>query len=131
MDSKTTATPQRPPLGNEVPRKETLRFVAGKGTYVDDILLPGTLHAAFVRSPYAHARIQSVNSDAALSMPGVRAVFTGKDLVGKLRPLRAGGSPIVRDVQYHPLALDKTRYFGEPVAAVIAESRYLAEDAAE
>ncbi|MBI4529598.1 MAG: xanthine dehydrogenase family protein molybdopterin-binding subunit [Deltaproteobacteria bacterium] len=124
-------TVQRPPLGNAVPRKETSRFVAGKGTYVDDILLPGTLYAAFVRSPYAHARIQTINSDAALSMPGVRAVFTGRDLVGKLRPLKAGGSPIVREVQYYPLALHKTKYFGEPVAAVIADSRYLAEDAIE
>lgn len=120
-----------PPIGEGVQRKETLRFVTGTGKYVDDILLPGTLHAAFVRSPYAHATIRSVDFDRALSGPGVLAVFTWKDIVGNLRPLRIGGSPIMRAVKLYPLAVEKVRYFGEPVAVVVAETRYLAEDAAE
>ncbi len=119
------------PIGEGIKRKETSRFVLGKGTYVDDILLPGTLYAAFVRSPHAHARIKEVNGKNALSMAGVRAVITGEDLIGKLSSIKAGGTPLVSQVQYYPLAVNKVRYFGEPVAVVIADSRYLAEDGVE
>jgi carbon-monoxide dehydrogenase large subunit len=121
---------QNPPIGEPVKRKEAQRFVTGTGTYVDDILLPGTLYAAFVRSPCAHGRIKNIDAEQARSMPGVHAVITGKEIKDKLKPLRVG-APLMRTVKLYALATDKTRYFGEPVAVVIAESRYLAEDAAE
>ena len=123
--------PINPPIGDRVRRKETLRFVTGTGRYVDDLLPPGTLHAAFVRSSCAHARIKSIDVEAARSMPGVRAVFTGKDIAQKVKPLRVGGSSVLRPVKLYPLAVDKIRYFGEPLAVVVADNRYLAEDAVE
>jgi aerobic carbon-monoxide dehydrogenase large subunit len=123
--------PIHPPIGERVRRKETQRFVTGTGRYVDDLLPPGTLHVAFVRSVCAHAKMRSIDVEAARSMPGVRAVFTGKEIAQDLKPLRVGGSSVLRPVKLYPLAVDKVRYFGEPVVAVIADNRYLAEDAAE
>jgi carbon-monoxide dehydrogenase large subunit len=123
--------PINPPIGDRVRRKETLRFVTGAGRYVDDLLPPGTLHAAFVRSSCAHARIEGIDVEAARAMPGVQAVFTGKDVAQKLNPLRVGGSPLLRQIKLYPLAVDKIRYFGEPLAVVVADNRYLAEDAVE
>jgi CO/xanthine dehydrogenase Mo-binding subunit len=120
-----------PPIGERVRRKETQRFVTGTGRYVDDLLPPGTLHVAFVRSVCAHAKMRSIDVEAARSMPGVRAVFTGKEIAQDLKPLRVGGSSVLRPVKLYPLAVDKVRYFGEPVVAVIADNRYLAEDATE
>jgi len=120
-----------PPIGDRVRRKETLRFVTGTGRYVDDMLPPGTLHAAFVRSLYAHARIKAIDPEAARSMPGVHAVLTGKDVAAHLKPLRVGGSSLLRPITLYPLAIDKVRYSGEPLAVVLADTRYLAEDAAE
>lgn len=120
----------KPPIGEPVKRKEALRFVTGTGTYVDDILLPGTLYAAFVRSSCAHGRIKNIDTEQARPMPGVHAVFTGKDVKDDLKPLRVG-APLMRTVKLHALAVAKTRYFGEPLAVVVADSRYLAEDAAE
>src|ERR1700758_4018680 len=104
--------PINPPIGDRVRRKETERFVTGRGRFVDDLLPPGTLHAAFVRSSCAHAKIKHVDVEAARSMPGVHAVFTGKDIAGVLKPLRIGGSSRVRQVKLYPLAVDKVRYFG-------------------
>jgi len=123
--------PINPPIGERVRRKETQRFVTGTGRYVDDLLPPGTLHAAFVRSSCAHARIKAINVEAARAMPGVHAIFTGKDIAQKLKPLRVGGSSLLREIKLYPLAIDKIRYFGEPLAVVVAENRYLAEDAVE
>ena len=123
--------PINPHIGDRVRRKETLRFVTGTGRYVDDLLPPGTLHAAFVRSSCAHGRIKSIDVEAARSMPGVHAIFTGKDIAAVLKPLRIGGSSRVRQVKLYPLAVDKVRYFGEPLAVVVADTRYLAEDAIE
>ncbi len=123
--------PINPPIGDRVKRKETLRFVTGTGRYVDDLLPPGTLHAAFVRSSCAHGRIKSIDVEAARSMPGVHAIFTGKDIAAVLKPLRIGGSSRVRQVKLYPLAVEKVRYFGEPLAVVVADTRYLAEDAIE
>jgi carbon-monoxide dehydrogenase large subunit len=119
------------PIGERVRRKETERFITGKGRYVDDLLPPGTLHVAFARSACAHAKIRAIDVEAALSMPGVHAVVTGKDLSQHVQPLRVGGSSVLRPVKLYPLVVDKVRYFGEPLAAVVAENRYLAEDAAE
>jgi aerobic carbon-monoxide dehydrogenase large subunit len=123
--------PNNPPIGERVRRKETQRFVTGTGRFVDDLLPPGTLHASFARSSCAHARIKAIDVEAARSMPGVRAVFTGKDIAQQIKPLRVGGSSLLRPVKLYPLALDKVRYFGEPVAVVVADNRYLAEDAVE
>jgi aerobic carbon-monoxide dehydrogenase large subunit len=123
--------PIHPPIGERVRRKETQRFVTGTGHYVDDLLPTGTLHVSFVRSTYAHAKIKFVDVEVARSMPGVHAVFTGKDIAQHVKPLRVGGSSVLRPVKLYPLALDKVRYFGEPLAAVVADNRYLAEDAAE
>src|SRR5215471_13109323 len=121
--------PINPPIGDRVRRKETQRFVTGTGRFVDDLLPPGTLHASFARSPCAHARIKSVDVSAAREMPGVRAVFIGKDIAGRIKPMRVGGSSLLRPLKLYPLAVDKIRYFGEPIA--VADNRYLAEDAVE
>src|SRR4029453_3986879 len=123
--------PINPPIGERVRRKETQRFITGTGRYVDDLLPPGTLQVAFVRSSCAHARIKSIDVEAARSMPGVHAVFTGKDIAEHVKPLRVGGSSVLRPVKLYPLAVDKVRYFGEPLAVVVADNRYLAEDATE
>src|ERR1043165_1544933 len=123
--------PINAPIGERVRRKETQRFITGTGRYVDDLLPAGTLHVSFVRSSCAHARIKSIDVEAARVMPGVRAVFTGKESAEHVKPLRVGGSSVLRPVKLYPLAVEKVRYFGEPVAVVVADNRYLAEDAAE
>src|SRR3970282_882075 len=92
---------------------------------------PGTLHVSFVRSTCAHARIQSLDVEAARAMPGVRAVFTGKEIAQHVTPLRGGVSSMRRRVSFFPPAVDKVRYFGEPLAVVVADNRYLAEDAVD
>jgi carbon-monoxide dehydrogenase large subunit len=123
--------PINPPIGERVRRKETERFITGTGRYVDDLLPPGTLHASFVRSSCAHARIKSIDVTAARTMLGVRAVYTGADIAQRVKPLHVGGSSLLRPVKLYPLAVEKVRYFGEPVAVVVADNRYLAEDAVE
>ena len=123
-------------VGQSVRRAEDARLVAGRGRYVDDLVLPGMLHAAFVRSPHAHARIRGIDVSAALRREGVVAVYTAQDLgdYWKPGPLLVPPPPIKGAVFNErcqvPLAKDKVRHAGEPVALVIAESRYLAEDAA-
>jgi aerobic carbon-monoxide dehydrogenase large subunit len=115
-----------------VPRVEDARLLRGRGRYVADLAPPGTLHVAFVRSPLPHARIAAVDVAAALAAPGVVACITGPDLAPSARPLRAESR--MRDyyaTPQPPLALDKVRFVGEAVVAVVAASRYLAEDAAE
>ena len=123
--------PINAPIGERVRRKETQRFITGTGRYVDDLLPQGTLHVSFARSSCAHAKIRSIDVEAARSMPGVHAVFTGKDIEQHVKPLRVGGSSVLRPVKLYPLAVDKVRYFGEPLAVVVADNRYLAEDATE
>jgi carbon-monoxide dehydrogenase large subunit len=121
--------------GASIKRSEDPRILTGAGRYVDDIKLPGMLHAAFVRSPMAHARVLSVDASAARALPGVVAVLTGADLEAMTVPGPdalmalmgwAGPTP-----QFTLLATDKVRLVGDPVAVVIAESRYLAEDGCE
>src|SRR5438445_4617868 len=107
--------PITPPIGDRVRRKETQRFITGTGRFVDDLLPPETLHASFVRSSCAHARIKAIDVEAARAMPGVRAVFAGQDIAQQIKPLRVGGSSLLRPVKLYPLAVDKIRYFGEPV----------------
>src|SRR6201990_5301 len=121
--------------GASIKRSEDPRILTGAGRYVDDIKLPGMLHAAFVRSPMAHARVLSVDVSAARALPGVVAVHTGADLEAipvpgpdALMALMGWTGPTP---EFTLLATDKVRLVGEPVAVVVAESRYLAEDGCE
>jgi carbon-monoxide dehydrogenase large subunit len=118
-------------LGASVNRIEDDRLITGRGRYVDDIKIPGMLSAAFLRSPEAHARIKSIDLEAARAIPGVIAVFTLKDLGPQAdrRMVQAYPNPAIKiDITSYPLAKDEVCYVGEPIALVIAENRYLAED---
>ncbi len=127
-----TDTPPLSPAGNPMGfgrmlRKEDARFLRGKGNYVDDLNLPGMLHGAVLRSPYAHARIVSIDTSAAEAHPKVRAVITGK----VLETLKLAWMPTLSmDVQ-SVLVTDKVRFQGQEVAFVVAEDRYSARDALE
>jgi carbon-monoxide dehydrogenase large subunit len=115
-------------VGSRIKRREDPRLIMGLGTYVDDIQLPRMTYAAILRSPYAHARILSINVDKAKALPGVVAVMTGADLRGKNVP--CGWTLPDMKVAPHPaLAVGKVRYTGDAVAVVVAEERYLARDA--
>ena len=120
-------------FGASVRRREDPRFVTGKGTFTDDLKLPGMTHAAFVRSPYAHARVRSIDTSAAGASAGVVEVFTGRQMVDAgVKPLPVGW--LLPDLKIGPrfaLATDLVRHVGEAVAVVIAESAYAARDAAE
>jgi aerobic carbon-monoxide dehydrogenase large subunit len=121
------ATVQGHTLGDRMPRKEDGRFIRGKGNYVDDVRLPQMLQSAILRSPYAHARIDSVDTSAALELSGVHAVITGEDLAEQglaWMPTLAGDTQAV-------LATDKVRFQGQEVAFVVAEDTYIAQDALE
>jgi carbon-monoxide dehydrogenase large subunit len=124
-------------LGERVLRNEDARLLTGRALFVDDVQLPGMLHVAFVRSNYAHARVRGVDVSAAIRKPGVVAAYTASDLGDYWRPgpLLVPPPPIEGLVfqlcTQVPLAKDKVRHVGEPIAMVVAESRYLAEDAIE
>jgi carbon-monoxide dehydrogenase large subunit len=129
-------------VGRPMPRREDRRLLTGRGRYVADLVLPGTLHAAFVRSQVAHGRIRSVDLSRAAKVPGVVHVLTGSELRAQLPPGRHQPVPMpakwraaVKHRISNPpqplLALDKVRFVGEPLAVIVAESRYAAEDAAE
>jgi carbon-monoxide dehydrogenase large subunit len=124
-------------FGKPIRRNEDPRLLTGQALFTDDVHLPGMLHAAFVRSQYAHARIKGIDVDEAAAMPGVMAIYTAADLGAywKPGPLLLPPPPIEGTI-FHartqvPLAKGKVRHVGEPIAVVIAESRYIAEDAAE
>jgi len=114
-------------LGCKRKRVEDARFTQGKGNYVDDIKLPGMLFGDFVRSPYAHARIKSINAEAALALPGVIAVLTAKDL----EPLGLHWMPTLAGDKQMVLADGKVLFQGQEVAFVVASDRYVAADAIE
>lgn len=121
-------------VGARIKRREDPRLIQGLAHYVDDIKLPDTLHVAILRSPYAHARINAIDTAAAQNLPGVKAVVTGddiKDTIGGI-PCAATdpeGFPGIK-VPHHPvLATDKVRFVGEPIAAVAATDAYIARDA--
>ncbi len=117
-----------PLVGSRIKRREDPRMIMGRGTYVDDVQLPRMTYAAILRSPYAHARILSINVDKAKALPGVVAVLTGADLQGQNVP--CGWTLPDMKVAPHPaLAIGKVRYTGDAVAVVVAEERYLARDA--
>jgi carbon-monoxide dehydrogenase large subunit len=120
-------------IGASVPRVEDPRILTGRGRYVDDVQLPRMLHAAFVRSPVAHARIAGLRLNAAREAPGVVQVLTGEDVVTLSKPIAV---PLAAELHldvcpYHALATTKVRMVGDLVAMVIAETRYQAEDAAD
>ena len=115
-------------IGQSMKRVEDPRILAGRGGYVDDVALPGMAHAAMVTSPHAHARIVSIDTSKARALPGVIGVYTGEDLATVVDPCPSFASP---PVPQHAMSVGKVRHVGEVVAAVVAEDRYVAEDAAE
>ena len=121
-------------FGSGIRRREDPRLITGRASYTDDITLPGMVHAAILRSPYAHANIESVDTSNAKGQPGVLAVFTGQDIEGVLNGVPCAwlipDSELVTP-DHPPIAKDKVRYVGDAVAVVVAESRYQAEDALE
>jgi carbon-monoxide dehydrogenase large subunit len=117
-------------VGERVARVEDPRILTGRGRYVDDVKLPRMLHAAFVRSPLPHARIERIDTSAAMALRGVVAVLTAADVESRSTPIRAWNTG-PRWPTFHALPADKVRFVGDPVAMVIAESRYLAEDACD
>ena len=115
-------------VGKPLLRREDLPLLTGRGRFVDDVPVANPLHVAFARSPWAHAELRSVDVSAALELPGVAAALTGAELAQLTDPFAAG---ITHELGYHAMAGDRARYAGEPVAAIAAETRYLAEDGAE
>ena len=134
----TASRPAPPPIrthkdgrnwvGKSIRRLEDPKFLRGRGGYIGDMTLPGMLHVAVLSSPYAHARITGINIDAALAAPGVHAVITGAQAAELTDPLPDFG-PNPAAHTWRCLAVEKVRYVGEGVAVVVADSRYLAEDA--
>lgn len=117
-------------VGARVKRREDPKLIRGLGQYVDDIKLPETLHIAILRSPYAHARIKSLYTDAARQLSGVVAVYAGAELADKIGTLpTTADNPTLRIPSHHALAIDKVCFVGEGVAAVVAEDGYAACDA--
>ena len=118
-------------FGAALKRKEDPRLITGQGTYVEDVTLTGMLHMVLVRSPLAHALIKSIDTAEALKSPGVIAVFTGEDLAEELGSLPCGWVvPDTKEVPHPPLAVDRVRYVGDAVVAVLAESAAQASDGA-
>src|ERR1035438_5043148 len=118
-------------LGKARLRKEDERLITGQTNWTDNIKLPGMLHIAFVRSPFAHARITSMDVSAALTEPGVIAAYSGADFAAEQGSLPCAW-PVTPDIvipNHPPMAVDEVRYVGEAVACVVARDRYAAADA--
>jgi carbon-monoxide dehydrogenase large subunit len=116
-------------VGRRMARREDAELLTGRGRFIGDLGRPGMAHAVFLRSPYPHARILSIDVSRAVGMPGVHAVLTGEDL-----PQDLGAQPNThlfgeRETPYYALARERARYAGEPVAVIVADSPYVAEDA--
>ena len=118
-------------VGQPIRRKEENRLVSGKGIFVDDEKMPGMLHIRFVRSSYAHARIARVDVSKAEKFPGVVCTLTGAEIKRQVQPFIEIGPGGAQKIADYPMAVDKVVFQGEPVAAVVAETRLAAEDAAE
>ena len=138
--TKTDGIVNEPPLnqangiiGYSQPRPGARRAVAGRGTYVDDLSLPRMVHLVFVRSPYGHARIDGIDCSAASALDGVVRVVTGPELAQRITPWRGtlANAPALRSPPQNALAIDRACWQGEPVVAIAAETRAIAEDAAE
>jgi 2-furoyl-CoA dehydrogenase large subunit len=129
LQRKSSQQPEsRPFIGAPVQRVEDAALLTGRALFMDDLgTRPGTLHAAFVRSPHAHAHLKGVDARHALSIPGVRAVVTGADIQRLTKPFTVG---VKASMQHWSLAIDRVRYQGEPVAIVLGETPYVAEDGA-
>ncbi len=128
------APPQAPPgTGSGTRRKEDTRLLCGQGEFLGDVHRPDLKHVAILRSPVAHARIRDIDGSGALTLPGVIGVFTGAELAGEIGEFshHLPMIPTLRQITWSVLATGKVRFVGEPVAAVVAESRYIAEDALE
>ncbi|MBX5457041.1 MAG: xanthine dehydrogenase family protein [Thermogemmatispora sp.] len=122
----TTTVSERAWIGKDLKRREDPALLMGTVTYINDFKVAGMLHAAVLRSPYAHARIRAIDTSAARALPGVQAVLTGKEAAEVIGPVPAFcAEPVVE----HAIAVEKVRYAGEAVVAVAAESRAIAEDA--
>ena len=127
VDAEAAPAQRQRHTGRSMERLEDPAILTGRGRYGDDIAVkPGTLHAAVLRSPHAHAELRGIDTAAAQKLPGVRAVLTRDDLPGWSRPFVVG---VKSPMEQWALAMDRVRYVGEPVAVVLAESRALAEDA--
>ncbi len=132
MNPETVAAPLRSLIGAEVRRREDPALVQGAGRFVDDLVLARTAAMAVLRSPHAHARLRRIDAGRAATLPGVLAVLTARDLESRVDPEPAVGIPSNARRPARPLlARDVVRYVGEPVAAVVAENRYVAADACE
>jgi len=127
MPSVAERTQKLEGLGTARKRVEDVRFTQGKGNYVDDLKMPGMLFGEFVRSPYAHARVKSIDTSAALALPGVKAVLTAEDL----KPLNLHWMPTLAGDVQAVLADEKVLFQFQEVAFVVAEDRYIASDAAQ
>jgi 2-furoyl-CoA dehydrogenase large subunit len=113
-------------VGKSMKRKEDPKLLSGRGRFMDDIKLPNMKHAAILRSPYAHAKILGIDISQALKAPGVVGIITGQDVAKWSKPFAVG---VTVPPKYYSCAVDKVRFVGEPVAVVVANDRYLAEDA--
>lgn len=127
MNDLTTSNKPATWVGQALERQEDAALLTGAGRYADDLgTHPATLHAAFLRSPHAHARIKSIETSRALALTGVRTVLVGSDVRNWTRPFVVG---VKQPMEHWCVAVDKVRYVGEPVALVVAQDRYIAEDA--
>ena len=124
-------TPPGKYVGQPVRRREESRLVQGKGSFVDDKKFLGMAYMKLVRSPYAHARITRLDVSRAEAAPGVLCTLTGKEVVSLTKPFIQIGPGVGQTIEDYALPVDKVKFQGEPVAAVIAETRFAAEDAAE
>ena len=116
-------------FGSGIRRREDPRLITGQASYTDDIKLTGMVHAAILRSPHAHARITSINTDAAQNASGVLAVYTGADIEGVLNPIPCAWAipdSDLKAVAYPAIASGVVRYVGDAVAVVVAQNRYQA-----
>jgi 2-furoyl-CoA dehydrogenase large subunit len=121
------SAPSHPWVGRSIERVEDAALVTGRGRYIDDLgVAPGTLYAAILRSPHAHAAINAIGTAAAAAMPGVAALVTGADVARRTASL---ATAVRAPIKSWPIAVDRVRYVGEPVAVAVAADRYLAEDA--
>src|SRR3954471_14215521 len=120
-------------IGKTVPRPNLERLMQGRGLYVSDMVLPRMAHVVYLRSPHAHAKILTIDADAAKRVPGVIAVVTGKELAAVITPWVGVLSHLkgLKSAPQHAIAIDRVCWQGEAIAAVVATSRALAEDAAE
>ena len=127
MDCPSAAQPAPPWLGRSLERFEDAALLTGRGRYFDDVATPaGTLHAAILRSPHGHATIAAIDTAQAVALPGVAAVLTGRDIQALTSSLVVG---VKAPMECWPIATDRVRYMGEPVAIAVATDRYIAEDA--